>query len=135
MRKKVILFCFLATIAIVSCKKKEDVIAITAKQKELLGRWKQAEVYQPAPNNTQNILTPCEVANNTIFEFRSDGRCYVSSPGNCVPTRDTPYAFSAGGELLVIEGILYYVETLNQTDLIFYSEPNRQGFKQIWKRM
>ncbi|GAB4135137.1 MAG: hypothetical protein OHK0045_14190 [Raineya sp.] len=121
------LFCFLA-----ACKKKEEVIAISAKQKELLGKWRQTEVYEP--NGTTNLLTPCELANNTTFEFRKDGRCYVSSPGNCVATRDNPYAISVEGNILAIDGVLYYVDVLNSTDLVFYSQINRQGFKQVWKR-
>lgn len=124
-------FLFLALF--VGCKKKEDVIAISEKQKLLLGKWQQAEIYEP--NGTTNSLSPCELANNTIFEFKSDGKCNISSAGNCVTSRTSAYAFSAGGELFALEGFFYYVQSLDANEFKFSSGPNGTGFRQVWNRV
>jgi hypothetical protein len=127
-------FLSLAFILLVgSCaKKKDDVIALSPKQKAILGKWRQSEIY--APGSVVNSLTDCEKNFNTIFDFRTDGKCYVHSPGNCVPQRHSSYAMSADGEILVIEGKIYYVNKLESNLLEFYEFPLQVGTKQIWRR-
>jgi hypothetical protein len=133
MSKKILfLNILLFTALLLSCKKKEDVIAISEKQKLLLGKWQQAEIYEP---NGTNILPPCESANNTIFEFKSDGKCNISSAGACTTNRTSAYAFSAGGELFALEGFFYYVQLLDANEFRFSSGSGGTGFRQVWKRV
>lgn len=133
--KKIGLFAFAILLA-VSCKKKEDVIALTEKQKLILGKWQQIEVIDINANNT-NVLGPCETANPTIFEFKTDGKCYVSSPNNACfnnPNRVSPYAISADGSIIVIEGLLYQIQKLDKTEFIFtFGSP--ASFRQKWVKM
>lgn len=123
----------LFVLALAGCKKKEDVIPISEKQKLVLGKWRQAEVY--APNGSINILESCEQTNNTVFELKSNGKCDISSAGNCVSSRTTTYAFSADGEVFAIDGFFYYVQSLDNDELRFSSEINGAGFRQVWKRV
>lgn len=132
MSKNILLVAFSMLFLVLSCKKKEDVTPITEKQKIFLGKWQQKEVYNPDGNN---VLSPCEVANPTVFEFRSDGKCNISSPNNCVMARESAYALSGDGTIFAIEGVFYYVDVLNNSEFVFYSGANRTGFKQIWKKL
>lgn len=126
------LFVFLSALLFVYSCGKDDVLELSAKQKLLLGKWRQAEMY--APGSTVNELPPCEQENNTIFEFRADGMCHVSNPAECVGSRTNPYAISADGSLLVIEGLLYYIVELNNEVLDFSMNPDGGGYRQIWYR-
>lgn len=130
MGKNLLLF-FISLLLMYSCGK-DDVLELSAKQKLLLGKWRQAEMY--APGSTVNELPPCEQDNNTIFEFRSDGICYVNNPAGCVGSRNNPYAISADGSLLVIEGLLYYIVQLDNEVLEFSMNPDGGGYRQIWYR-
>ncbi len=126
------LFVFLSALLFLNSCGKDDVLELSAKQKLLLGKLRQAEMY--APGGTVNELQPCEQENNTIFEFRTDGICYVSNPAGCVDPRNNPYAISADGSLLVIEGLLYYIVQLDNEVLEFSMNPDGGGYRQIWYR-
>lgn len=132
--KKLAFLTAVIVLTFASCKKKEDVPALSEKQRLVLGKWKQVEVMNLLTN--QNELSPCEVANPTIFEFKTDGKCYVSSPGNCVASRSDSYAISADGQIIAIEGFLYNIETLNNTDFIFtYGSRNNPTYRQKWRKV
>lgn len=98
-----------------------------------MGRWQQAEIYEP--NGNTNILSSCEIANNTVFEFKSDGKCDIKNAGNCVANRTSTYALSAGGDIFAIEGFFYYVQLLDANEFRFSTEANGAGYKQVWKRV
>ncbi len=98
----------------------------------MLGKWKQTALY--APGNDTNLLSECERESNTIFNFRSAGKCAVASPANCVPHRVSSYALSADGQIFAFEGIFYYVYKLNATEFEFSLEPEGAGYRQVWVR-
>lgn len=119
-----------------SCKKKEDVPALSEKQRLILGKWKQTEVRLISSGN--NILSSCEQENPTVFEFKTDGQCYVSNNACSMESRNNPYAISADGTIIVIEGLVYNIETLNNTDFIFNWRENASNppvIRQIWKKV
>jgi hypothetical protein len=101
-----------------------------------LGKWQQLEVIDINANNN-NVLGPCEIANPTIFEFKTDGKCYVTSPNNACfnnPNRVSPYAISADGSIIVIEGLLYNIQKLDNQELIFtFGSP--ATFRQKWRKL
>lgn len=136
--KRNLLFFLVALMVAISCKKKEDVPTLSEKQRLILGKWQQLEVIDINAGGT-NILGPCEVANPTVFEFRTDGKCYVSSPNNSCfndPNRNSPYAISADGTIIVIEGLLYNIETLTSTEFIFtFGNRNNPSFRQKWRKI
>ncbi|MDW8297477.1 MAG: hypothetical protein RMJ97_11405, partial [Raineya sp.] len=114
---------------------KEDVPTLSEKQRLILGKWQQLEVRNLITG--QNELGPCQVANPTVFEFKTDGKCYASSPGGCFQgTSITPYAISADGSIIVIEDLLYYIETLNNTEFVFtFGSRTNPSYRQKWRKV
>ncbi len=129
-----ILISFALLSLLFSCKKKEEVPALSEKQRLILGKWKQNQVI--LVSSGENVLSDCEKNNPTIFEFRTDGKCYVSNSACSIESRINPYAISADGTIIVIEGVIYNIETLTNTDFTFTlnSSTGSPVVRQNWKK-
>jgi hypothetical protein len=131
---------FLLAIALIamafSCSDDSEEFTFSAKQRLLLGKWSQAEVYPPGSD--VNALSPCERETNTIFDFRKDGTCFISNAADCTPARTSEYALSYNGNIFAIEGVFYNVYSL--TDSVFFFgvaafENNTENWRQVWRRV
>ena len=125
-------FVIVSITVLSNCKKEEnDIIPISEAQMMILGKWRQAAIFE-ASDSTNNLLPDCEKAVNTIFDCRQNGICVITNSAGCVFNRESSYALSADGKIFAIEGSVYNVKSLTGSQFIF--ETQNKQFRQIWVR-